>query len=372
MRIVRLANFIAPRSGGLRTALAELGSGYMAAGHEPVLVIPGPAFSDQDTPSGRTITVPGPIVPGSGGYRIITARRTLIRLLDRLRPDRLEVSDRTTLRWTGHWAKAAGVRSVMVSHESLDGLLRLYGGPVRRAMADRLNRATAAAYDEVVCTTEWAAAEFRRIGTANLTRVPLGVDLDRFDPGRHDSALRHAYAPPGKALILHCSRLSPEKRPGRPIAALAELLRRGVPAVLVVAGDGPRARALAAQAAGLPVRFLGHVRDRDLLAHLMATADVAIAPGPVETFGLAALETLASGTPVVVCRDSALPEVIGDAGLAVPDDPKAYADAVMDLLSWDEQERRLAARKQAEQYGWAASVTGFLRAHGLAAVEAGR
>jgi alpha-1,6-mannosyltransferase len=40
MRIVRLANFVAPRSGGLRTALAELGAGYLAAGHEPVLVIP--------------------------------------------------------------------------------------------------------------------------------------------------------------------------------------------------------------------------------------------------------------------------------------------------------------------------------------------
>ncbi len=36
MRIVRLANFVAPRSGGLRTTLAELGAGYLAAGHEPV------------------------------------------------------------------------------------------------------------------------------------------------------------------------------------------------------------------------------------------------------------------------------------------------------------------------------------------------
>ena len=41
MRIVRLANFVAPHSGGLRTSLAELGAGYLAAGHEPVLVIPG-------------------------------------------------------------------------------------------------------------------------------------------------------------------------------------------------------------------------------------------------------------------------------------------------------------------------------------------
>ena len=43
MRIVRLANFITPCSGGLRTALRELGAGYAAAGHEPVLVMPGAA-----------------------------------------------------------------------------------------------------------------------------------------------------------------------------------------------------------------------------------------------------------------------------------------------------------------------------------------
>ncbi len=41
MRIVRLANYVAPHSGGLRTSLRELGAGYLAAGHEPVLVIPG-------------------------------------------------------------------------------------------------------------------------------------------------------------------------------------------------------------------------------------------------------------------------------------------------------------------------------------------
>ena len=47
MRIIRLANFVAPHSGGLRTSLAELGAGYLAAGHEPVLVIPGDRDDDE-------------------------------------------------------------------------------------------------------------------------------------------------------------------------------------------------------------------------------------------------------------------------------------------------------------------------------------
>ena len=52
MRIVRLANFVAPRSGGLRTTLAELGAGYLAAGHEPVLVMPGERDSDDPDRAG--------------------------------------------------------------------------------------------------------------------------------------------------------------------------------------------------------------------------------------------------------------------------------------------------------------------------------
>src|SRR3712207_7820352 len=54
-------------------------------------------------------------------------------------------------------------------------------------------------------------------------------------------------------------------------------------------------------------RFAGHIADRSAVAALLASADVVVAPGPVETFGLAALEALACGTPVVVDQASALP-----------------------------------------------------------------
>ncbi|MFD4577353.1 glycosyltransferase [Streptomyces sp. NPDC058417] len=367
LRIVRLANFVAPASGGLRTALRELGKGYKGAGHDPVLIVPGDRASDRDTEQGRVITLPGPVLPGTGGYRVLTDRRRLTALLEDLAPDRLEVSDRTTLRWTGRWARRARVPAVMVSHETADGVLRTWGLPenAARRAADTLNIRTAHAYARVVCTTEFAEREFVRIGARNVVRAPLGVDLVQRHPALADPALRARYAPAGETLLVTCTRLSVEKRPGTALDALECLLRRGTRAVLVVAGDGPlRARLVQrARERDLPVTFLGHVRDRGELGALQASADICLAPGPAETFGLAALEAMACGTPVVASASSALPEVIGSAGATAADTGDAFADAVRHLLERPPAERRAAARARAECFGWDTAVRAFLAAH---------
>jgi alpha-1,6-mannosyltransferase len=386
MRIVRLANFVAPHSGGLRTSLAELGAGYLAAGHEPVLVIPGERDGDEPTAQGRVLTLRAPRLPFTGGYRVLWRRRRLARLLAGLRPDVLEVSDRTTLRWTGAWARRHGIPAVMVSHESVTALLKLAPvGPGRlrpafsRAVTDWLNRRTARAYQRVICTTGWAAAEFERIGVANLARVPLGVDLATFSPETGEAGnIRARYVGEGQTLLVHCGRLSAEKKPQRSLTTLATLRAEGMPVRLVVAGGGPLRMRLVRRAAraGLPVTFTGFLAGRADLAALLASADVAIAPGPAETFGLAALEALACGTPVVVSSESALPEVVGDAGASVPGED--LAAGVRALLTRPERVRRAAARARAERYDWDTAVRGFLAVHSAvvlgtqAEVEAGR
>ncbi|MGW5529287.1 glycosyltransferase [Streptomyces xanthochromogenes] len=374
LRIVRLANFVTPASGGLRTALRELGRGYLAAGHDPVLIVPGARARDELTEQGRVITLPGTPLPGTGGYRVLADPRPVRRVLAELAPDRVEVSDRTTLRWTGEWARRARVPSVMVSHETADGVLRTWGLPeaLARGAADRLNRRTGWAFSRIVCTTEWAEREFVRIGARNVVRAPLGVDLVRFRPGRRSTVLRARHARGARVLLLLCSRLSVEKRPGLALDALVALRRAGVRAALVVAGEGPLAGGLQRRAAKerLPVEFLGHIADREALADLQAAADVCLAPGPAETFGLSALEALACGTPVVCAASSALPEVVADAGLAAGSTGEEFGLAVRELLARPEQRRRAAARARAELFGWGGAVTAFLAAHDAPAVVA--
>jgi len=366
MRIVQLANFYGPRSGGLRTALHHLGDGYVSAGHDVTLIVPGPHRNDERMPNGvRRITLPAPKIPGTGGYRVVDPLRVKA-LLRTLHPDLLEVSDRLTLRGMGAWARRHGVRGVVISHERLDRLLEqfLLPGTLARAVADAANRRMAAGYDTVVCTTAFAREEFDRIGAPNVRQVPLGVDLNTFAPAKLDPGLRDTLARGADTLLVHCGRLSPEKHVDRSIDALAELHGTGNRIRLVIAGDGPRRPALQRRAAGLPVTFLGFLNSRAEVAALLATADVSLAPGPHETFGLAALEALASGTPVVVSASSALREIVRqDCGQAVGDHPAAFARGVERVLDIPEPVRRAAARARAEQFDWPTSVRRMLAAH---------
>ncbi len=364
MRIVQAANFVSPISGGLRTCLEALRHGYAEAGHEPVLIVPAARDGEVDTPVGVELRVAAPRVPGAGGYRVITDGARVERLLRRLRPGSLELSDRSTLVGLGPVARGLGARAVGLNHERLDALLArhvpwLAGG---RRLAARWARRTAAGLDVVVCTTGWAAAEHVDAGVTNVVRVPLGVDLARFHPAHADVGLRRRLAGEGPLLVL-ASRLSAEKRPAIAPDALRRLVARGVPATLVVAGDGPLRATLEAEADGLPVVFLGHLADRDRLAALLASADVALAPGPVETFGLAALEAMASGTPVVGSQQGALPEVVGaDGGRLAYGHGAAFAAGARALLEAGSP-ARAGARRRAEGFPWSLTVERMLALH---------
>jgi alpha-1,6-mannosyltransferase len=351
MRVVQVANFYGPRSGGLRTAVDRLGAEYSANGHDVFLIVPGSRAERTLLPTGVVrITMPAWLIPFTGGYRAVMPGPVKA-LLEALQPDALEVSDRLTLRSLGRWGREHGATTVMISHERLD---RLAGQvlPKRpaRTLADFANGRTAADYDTVVCTTGFAREEFDRIGAKNVVTV-----------------VRRQWATPKQLLLVHCGRLSVEKRADRSIDALAALCDFGVDARLVVMGEGPMRAKLQRQATGLPIDFTGFVSNRETVAGLLASADVTLAPGPHETFGLAALESLACGTPAVVSRTSALTEIITpDSGASADNHPEAIARAVGTVISLPEYHRRTSARRRAENFTWQRAAAGMLATLGPA------
>lgn len=119
MRVAQLAGWYSPTSGGIRTVVHRLGAGYRAAGHETVLVVPG----DRYTVTREQIALSGPVLPGSGGYRVVIRPGVLGTALDRAAPDVVELHDKAWLPSVRRWADRHGVPVVVVSHERLDRTL---------------------------------------------------------------------------------------------------------------------------------------------------------------------------------------------------------------------------------------------------------
>jgi alpha-1,6-mannosyltransferase len=371
MRIVHVANFYGPSSGGIKTTLHELGRGYLKYGHEFIYIVPGPRYIKEQTPFGLKITLPSFTLPASGGYQIIRSNKQLLNLLEFLNPDRIEVSDRFTLLKVGRWAKQHKVASLVFSHETLNGLVKKYAPLIPVSLRNKFvnwhNRKLAASFDTVIATTEFAAAEFVRIKTTNLRKVALGVDLQGFNPENRDHKLRKELLKGADYLLVHCGRMSPEKEPARSVQAVSELVKAGVNVRLIIVGGGPLWNKIRKQSLGLPIEMLGYVASREKVAGYLAAADIAIAPGPLETFCLSALESLASGTPVVASKSSAVGEILNinsirPAGAVASDNGADFAIAITQLLN--KGRLRKVAREQAEKFSWANTVDAMLDVHG--------
>jgi len=177
---------------------------------------------------------------------------------------------------------------------------------------------------------------------ANRIRViPNFIDPEVYRRDK-EPCHRATLAPGGERIVMHVSNFRPVKRVTDVVEVFARIAR-GVKARLVLVGDGPeRSRAMErAEELGIrrQVLFLGKHQSVD---ELLACADLFLLPSKNESFGLAALEALACGTPVVASNMGGLPEVVthGETGYLFPlGAVDEMAEAGLDLLRnqerWD-------------------------------------
>ena len=168
------------------------------------------------------------------------------------------------------------------------------------------------------------------VSPAKLQVIPNGVDTSRFaSADTHRAAARASFSLPETAfVVVSAARLSPEKG----IDVLLEAARLRKQMTFLIAGDGPQ-RADLARDLPLNVTLLGPLAD---IRPLLAAADIFAMPSRREGQGIAALEAMAAGVPLVASRVGGLAEMLadGETGLLVsPGDPDALAAAFSRLQS---------------------------------------
>jgi N-acetyl-alpha-D-glucosaminyl L-malate synthase BshA len=184
--------------------------------------------------------------------------------------------------------------------------------------------------------------------------IPNFINPKEYFPARNASE-REVIAPEGVKVLMHTSNFREVKRI-RDVVRIFAKVRAEVGSVLVLVGDGPGRQEAEEEARKLgvekDVRFLGKLEST---AALLRSADLFLLPSETESFGLAALEAMACGVPVIASRVGGIPEVVvhGETGALAPVGAvDTMASAALQLLLDPARSAaaRVAAVKRAEMF----------------------
>jgi len=201
--------------------------------------------------------------------------------------------------------------------------------------------------DAVTAVSQWLKDETARNFDTEKTIevVPNFVDPARFK--RDSNAFCHTFAAKGDKVVCHVSNFRPVKRIMDVVETFA-MIADQVPSRLLMVGDGPdRSRAEAyARTHGLRdrVSFLGNVTN---LEEVLGACDLFLLPSESESFGMAALEAMASEVPVIATASGGLPEVVddGETGYLLPvGDIDGMAQRSLEILRNDDLRKRMGKR----------------------------
>jgi alpha-1,6-mannosyltransferase len=364
--VLDITEFYGETTGGIRTYLREKAAYVEArASLRQVLVLPGPRDALSQGDGVRCYRLEGPRVPTQDPYRFMLATRTNRRIAVHERPDVIEVGSPGFVPWIVRLAaRGLHIPAVAFYHSNFPRVFAPFperSGGVRRAFHDlgwRYARLIDRHFAHTIVCSDFVANDLRAAGIDRITRIPLGVDLAHYHPSRRARRrqVRAAYGLPEGPVAAFVGRFGHEKELDVLLDAWREVHRR-TGAQLALLGDGPMRARLVAQADGAPwARFLPYERDREKLADFLASLDLFVAPSSNETFGLAPLEALASGTPVLCADRGGTSEQVvasGAGGRFASGVPGSLAEEAIALLRADLAALGVKGRAYAENdHSW--------------------
>lgn len=370
LKICDLTQFYSPVSGGVRRYIEQKGA-YVRK-HRPdcqhLVIVPGEKTESFGDNLVRTHTIASPLLSRTSRYRALTKLHLIEEVLEKERPDIIESGDPYQVAWKAV-ASGRGLDIPVVgfyhSHfpEAYFRTIAKFFGPLAVSVTDEICRKyVTTLYNRFECTFVPSPVLAKLLcswGVERIHTVDLGVDTEVFVPDIDDrAATRAKLGIPGESrLLLYVGRLAPEKNV-RTLFDAFSLLHSGDPGkyTLLCVGDGTQ-RSLVENLRSETgsVHWLSFCPDAQELASLYRAADLFVHPGVQETFGLVALESQASGTPVVGIKGSYMDRIIftDQKQWALENSPAALAEAILSKFTMDLSAAGRAASLEArERYSW--------------------
>jgi alpha-1,6-mannosyltransferase len=370
VKICDLTQFYSPVSGGVKRYLHEK-IDYIdghAARYQHVLIVPGAKTKLKANGRSRVYTIRSPLVSRTAQYRALLNLRAVEEILTHESPDLIESADPYQLGWKAlkvgralrvpvvgfyhsHFPEAYVRKSAMLLGKTATHRVM----KLSRAYVRKLYNQHAA----TVVASDGLGRVLRDWGVRNVRVLSLGVNTEIFRPDEvgTEGIRRSLGVDSGQVLLLYVGRLAKEKNTAILLRAFKTLQRRRPDRFhLLVVGDGPeRTQLQKLQMRTGNLSWIRYCANPSELAGFYRAADLFVHPGVQETFGLAALECQACGTPVVGIRGSYMDNIIchDQESWAVENSPDALANAIEECSN-----RKLsvigkhAARVARSLYNW--------------------
>ena len=370
LKICDLTQFYSPVSGGVRRYIEQKGA-YVRK-HRPdcqhIVIVPGEKTESLGDNLVRTYTIASPLLSRTSRYRALTKLHLIEEVLEKERPDIIESGDPYQVAWKAV-ASGRGLDIPVVgfyhSHfpEAYFRTIAKFFGPLAVSVTDEICRKYVTTlynrFERTFVPSPVLAKLLRSWGVERIHTVDLGVDAEVFVPDIDDRAATRAKLgiPQEARLLLYVGRLAPEKNVRTLFEAFSLLhSREAGKYTLLCVGDGTQ-RSLVENLRSETgsVHWLSFCPDAQKLASIYRAADLFVHPGVQETFGLVALESQASGTPVVGIKGSYMDRIIftDQKQWAVENSPPALAEAIERKFTQNLPAAGRAASIEArERYSW--------------------
>lgn len=363
MRIAIFTETFLPATDGVVTRLRYTLEELDRAGDE--VMVFAPALGGPDEYAGAEIyRVPGVRFPHYPQIRLSPPHPGVARALKRFQPDVVHAVNPVILGVGGvYLSRRYGTPLVCSYHTNVATYANYYK---LGFMVNFARKATRFVHNQAqvnLCTSRMTMEYLLEEGVKRVRVWPQGVDAQRFGPGNATREWRERLTGgyPDERLLVYVGRLAPEKN----IESLKAVFE--VPGCrLAIVGDGPARNELEGEFSGTPTVFTGILKGEDL-ARAYASGDIFLFPSTTETLGMAMIEALASGLPVVAARSGASEEVVDDGETGLLYEPRSDEDFVAAVRRLNDNEGLRAemgarARAVAEGRSWETS-TGALRGY---------